>query len=91
MTIPNNIFSNTEMQSNFQDFSWLYEKRMINSAEGKILYVAVTVIPNATLSDPVWDVRKMSYDANGFMDRFQMPDNGPGLKYTVDDIATYFS
>lgn len=87
----NNIFAPIEQQGQFQEFAGLYEKRMINSSEGKMLYMAASPIPNADPDEAVWDVRMLEYDANGYLDRYRLPDNGIGFKYTFTDITTYFS
>lgn len=79
------------MQGNFQEYAGLYEKRMINDTDGKILYLAISPIAKADTSLPIWDVRKMEYDGNGFLSWYRLPDNGIGFKYVFDDIATYFS
>jgi hypothetical protein len=91
MSIPTNIFDNIERLSQIGEFSPLFEKRMINDVDGKIQYLAITPYPNGATDEKIWNVWKMGYDGNGFINRFQLPDDGSGYKYTFDDIATYFS
>lgn len=69
----------------------LYETRLENTAEGKILYVGKSIIPNASTSEKIWYIKKLYYDVNGFIDRVQLPDDGPSFTYSWDDRATYFS
>lgn len=69
----------------------MIEKRLENDSSGKILYVGLSNIPNASTSELVWFICKCSYDTNGFLSRYQLPDDGVGLRYSWDDRATYFS
>lgn len=91
MTVPNNVFDTIGEQAQVQEFAGLYEKRMINTAEGKMEYMAATPIPNADPDALVWDVRMLEYDANGYLNRYRLPDDGSGFKYSFTDITTYFS
>lgn len=66
------------------------EKRMINNASGQILYLGLTLTPNASTADPVWMVLAFAYDSNGFLNYQQLPVNGEGYLYVWDDVASYF-
>lgn len=91
MSAPVNPFDNVMLQSSLQDYPSLYEKRMINDANGKIQYLAISPIPNAATDALVWAVWKMGYDGNGYLNRYQLPDDGVGYKYSFDEIEDYFS
>ena len=71
--------------------SSLQEKRAINNASGQILYLGISLTPNADTSLPIWMVLKFEYDSNGFFDHQQLPDDGAGYIYVWDDVSTYFS
>lgn len=66
------------------------EKRMINSASGQILYIGYTNTPSASTSEPIWFIVKLSYDSNGFLNYYQLPNNGVVFGYIWDDYSTYF-
>ena len=73
------------------DLDDLYEFRMENDSQGKILYVGMTQQANAPTDEPIWYVVKLNYDVNGFLNYKQLPVNGAGFLYAWDDRATYFS
>lgn len=68
----------------------LYEQRMQNASNGQILYLGKNITPNALTSDPTWFIKAFTYDSNGFINRVQLPLNGPGFFYVWDNVATYF-
>jgi hypothetical protein len=69
----------------------LLETRITNNASGQPLYVGWNLTPNASVSSPTWYIVKMSYDTNGFLDRVQLPDLGPGFFFEWSIQSTYFS
>ena len=75
--------------------SYLYEKRLILDPDtGQTLYVAFNQTPNASTADSTWFALKFHYQTVGdkdYLSRVQLPDDGFGFLYSVDDIATYFS
>lgn len=88
-------FANFVLFDSVMDFDDLYERRLVrDDTDGKTLYVAKTLTPNAATDQPVWDVRKLHYTeiaSAQYLTRVQKPDGDAGLKYTFDDIETYFS
>jgi len=68
----------------------LYEVRMENDTLGNILYVGKSITPNASESDNIWFIKKLTYDGNGFVNYIQLPINGGGFLYSWTDRATYF-
>jgi len=66
------------------------EKRMFNSPTGQILYIGYCATPSGLTSLPIWYIVKLSYDVNGFLDYYQLPNNGAGFIYILDDRTTYF-
>lgn len=68
----------------------LYETRLENTVEGKILYVGKSITPSADTSQRIWYIKMLHYDANGFIDHIQLPNDGPSFTYSWDDRATYF-
>jgi hypothetical protein len=67
-----------------------YETRMINDDSGNILYIGKTLKPSGTTSSAIWDIKKLSYDDNGYLNYVQLPNSGPGFYYIWDDVTTYF-
>lgn len=73
---------------NLQD---LYETRMENDVNGKILYIGYCQTPNAPTDQKLWYLLKCEYDVNGYMNRKRLPDDGAGFLYTWDDRVAQFS
>jgi len=73
------------------DLSDLYETRIDNDSNGKILYIGYTQTPNAPTDQPIWYLLQLEYDGNGYLSRKRLPNNGAGFLYTWDDRATYFA
>ena len=73
---------------NLQD---LYETRMDNDVNGKILYIGYSQIQNAATDIPVWYLLACEYDVNGYMNRKRLPDDGAGFLYIWDNRTTYFA
>ena len=92
MSPPNipNMWTNLLALAEVLDVDDLYETRIDNDASGKILYVGMTMHPNASQDDLIWYIIKLSYDVNGFLDYKQLPVDGPGFTYSWTLRATYF-
>lgn len=86
-----NSWTNFLAVSEVLDTNDLYETRMENTSDGKILYVGYSNIPNAPTDEKVWFIFKCYYDGNGYMNRKQLPDNGATFIYAWDDRASIFS
>lgn len=85
-----NGFTNFLSMSEVLEDNDLYETRVENDANGNPLYVGKSVVPQAETDLPIWYIRKVSYDANGFLARVQLPYEGLGFKYVWDLRGTYF-
>lgn len=68
----------------------LYETRLENTVDGQILYVGKSIKPGSDVSLPIWYIKKLSYDSNGFVNYIQLPVDGPNFTYSWNDRATYF-
>lgn len=68
----------------------LFEVRADNLSNGQIQYVGKSITPNADTSLPIWYIKKIQYDGNGFLNYIQLPVNGIGFLYVWDDRASYF-
>lgn len=68
----------------------LYETRLENDTDGKVLYIGKSISANSSTSEKVWYIKKLSYDVNGFIDYIQLPVDGAGFLYAWDDRSTYF-
>lgn len=88
---PQDLWTNALAFGSTMPVQQIYETRMENDVDGKILYMGMTITPNGATDEAIWYIVKMYYDINGFIDRVQKPDNDLGLKYVWDDRATYFS
>jgi hypothetical protein len=73
------------------DFSFFYESRMENDANGNPIYIGYTQVPNSGTDVERWFIVKVTYDANQSPTRYQLPDAGVAFKYAWDDRATLFS
>lgn len=83
-----NDYSNANLAGDLFQF---LEKRIENDGSGNPLYVGFTRTQNQSTAAEEWYIIKMSYDGGGFVDRVQLPDDGPQFKYAWDDRATLFS
>jgi len=72
------------------DFSFFYESRMENDANGNPIYIGYAQEPNLGTAVEKWFIVKVTYDANQSPTRYRLPDSGVGFKYAWDDRATYF-
>lgn len=86
-----NYFTNFLALESILGCSGQLEKRMENDASGRILYLGYAVKENASTSDPIWMIRKFSYDSNNFLNRDQLPSAGNGFLYVWDLRSAYFS
>lgn len=86
-----NAFTNFLAISEVLQDEDLYEVRTENDAQGNVLYVGRSTMPNADEAEGIWYIKKLSYDGNGFLNRVQLPVDGPNFTYIWDDRATYFS
>ena len=91
MSVPLGMFNQFLALSSILGENNQYETRIENDADGKPLYIGISTIPNAPTDQPLWYIRKMSLDGNGFLDRVQLPDDAVKFAYAWDDRATYFS
>lgn len=95
MSVPLNNFGQILSLEAVISNSYMYEKRLIlDETDGKTLYVAFNQTPNASTASNTWFILKFLYEVIGgdnFLNRIQLPDNGIGFIYNVDDIETYFS
>lgn len=73
------------------DFSFFYEQRMENDANGNPIYIGYTKTPNAGTSASIWFIVKVTYDANQSPTRYQLPDNGVSFDYDWDSRSSFFS
>ena len=90
MAFPQLAFSNFQQQSDFLTDDDLYEVRTENNSMGQILYIGKTIYPNASTADPVWYIKKINYDSNGYVDYVQLPINALQFGYIWDNRASYF-
>jgi hypothetical protein len=91
MALPNpNLWTNFLALAEVLDMDDLYETRIENDSNGKILYVGMTMQAGAATDEKIWYIFKLSYDVNGFLDYKQLPVDGPGFIYAWDLRATYF-
>lgn len=91
MSSPQNAFTNFLAVSEVLNDEDLYETRTENDSSGQVLYVGKSITPNADTSQRIWYIKKLGYDGNGFLNRIQLPDDGPNFTYAWDDRADYFS
>ncbi|PWU06768.1 MAG: hypothetical protein C5B43_01260 [Verrucomicrobia bacterium] len=90
MVFQTNFFSNQlALEAVLQDDD-LYEMRLENDSQGRVVYTGQCTIPNGDTSELIWFIKKISYDSNGYIDRIQLPVNGIGFMYSWDQRATYF-
>ena len=68
----------------------MYETRMFYDGGGLLEYVGLSKTPNASTSEPIWFILKLSNDGTNTI-RQQLPDNGVSFTYVLDDRSTYFS
>lgn len=73
------------------DFSFFYEQRMENDANGNPIFIGYAKTPNNGTANFDWFIVKVTYDANQSPTRYQLPDNGVGFRYDWDNRSTYFS
>lgn len=73
------------------DFSFFYEQRMENDANGNPIYIGYAKTPNAGTGTSQWFIVNVTYDANQSPTRYQLPDNGVSFDYAWDDRANLFS
>lgn len=73
------------------DFSFFYESRMENDANGNPIYIGYAKTPNAGTATFLWFIVKVTYDANQSPTRYQLPDGGVSFTYDWDNRSTYFS
>jgi hypothetical protein len=66
------------------------EKRMINSDTGQVQYIGYCLTPSASTSEAIWFIVKLSYDGNGFLNYYQLPNNGVIFGYIWDNYVEYF-
>ena len=66
------------------------EKRMINSNSGQVQYIGYCQKPSGSTSEAIWFIVKCSYDSNGFLNYYQLPNSGAGFIYVWDDTTIYF-
>lgn len=91
MPIPTNIFDQINNLASTLGTTDFYEQRLDNDSSGKPLYVGFSATPNENVNHTTWFIRKLGYDANGFINRVQIPDSGSGFIYSWTNRATYFS
>lgn len=92
MTAPtNNIFSPPLSFQGILSPQSALELRTVNTVSGSTLYIGYAPIENANPALAVWYILKYHYDSNGFMNRQQLPKNGPGFIYIWNNMATYFT
>lgn len=72
------------------DFSFFYESRMENDANGNPIYIGYTNYPNAGTATQKWFIVKVTYDANQSPTYYQLPNEGVRFEYVWDDRANYF-
>lgn len=87
---PVDSFSGLLALSSVIDPNSMLEKRMINSSSGQIQYLGWTPLANASTSTAVWMIVKLSYDSNGFLNYYQLPNAGNGFIYIWNNYASYF-
>lgn len=85
-----NIFSTIEQFSDILGLSILIETRIENDENGNPIYVGYSPIPNASTSEPVWVILKISYTGTSIT-RKQLPDGNIKFTYVWDDRTLYFS
>lgn len=88
---PVNDFNNFNSMLPYLEAMGMLEKRLENDASGRPLYVGYSIIPNAPTNEKVWMIRKFYYDGNDFLNRDQLPDDGPNFIYEWDDRVNCFS
>jgi len=88
---PLNMWTNYLAFGSVLPVQSIYETRMENDSDGKVLYIGMALRPNCPTDVLEWNLVKCNYDGNGFIDRLQKPDDDMGFKYTWDDRDTYFS
>lgn len=88
---PTNVYDDFNLMNDVLPDEALYETRIENDANGQPLYVGLCVTPNGDPALPIWNLKKLYYDGNGFTNRVQLPDDGPFFTYTWDDRSSYFT
>lgn len=91
MPIPTNVFDQINNLASTLGTNDFYEQRLDNDSAGRPLYVGFSAIPNESVDNTTWFIRKLSYDNNGFINRVQIPDAGASFTYSWTNRATYFS
>ncbi len=91
MSLPTpNAFTNLLSLNSIIDSDTQLEKRMVNSVTGQVEYIGYSLMPSANTSLPIWFIVKISYDVNGFLNYYQLPNNGVMFGYIWDNFADYF-